>query len=275
MFNKITLLLFSLLIIGSAHAEFELGNNEGSRVSFSAAAGYYQYKEPEIKPIPMSIKGPSLSLDLDYQYTYTNNIVLMLNSDFGFVYGKYDGSTRDRNTGVVTPLSYNGDNSFILGISPRLGYQFYLPKYSFRLLQFIGLGYRYLHNDSSDITGGYLRQSNYFYLSVGFIFEYEYQQWLWQSEIEFNNLIQGIQYSGAYGGVTNKQDSGFGINGNILMGRNTGHVTWLIGPYIKYWNIKDSDHVSNAHVTGAHEPANNTLDIGLMLRFIFLTVIPN
>jgi len=256
MFNKITLLLFSLLIIGSAHAEFELGNNEGSRVSFSAAAGYYQYKEPGV----MKITGPSLSLDLDYQYTYTNNIVLMLNSDFGFVYGKYDGSLDDK---TKTPVTINGSNSFILGISPRLGYQ-YLPKYSFKLLQFIGLGYRYLHNDSSHHPNGYLRKSNYFYLSVGFIFEYEYQQWLWQSTIEFNNLIQGIQYSGRDGGVTNKQDSGFGIKGNILMGRNTGHVTWLLGPYIKYWNIKDSDVVS-----GLIEPANNTLDIGLMLRFIF------
>ena len=252
MFNKITLLLFSLLIIGSAHAEFELGNNEGSRVSFSSAAGYYQYKEPGL----MKITGPSLSLDLDYQYTYTNNIVLMLNSDFGFVYGRYDGSLMDG-----TPASLNS-NSFILGISPRLGYQFYLPKYSFRLLQFIGLGYRYLNNDTSNDSRGYLRQSNYFYLSVGFIFEYEYQDWLWQSEIEFNNLIQGIQYSGIAGGITNKQDSGFGIKGNILMGRNTGHVTWLIGPYIKYWNIKDSDSVKSS-VDGKfyHEPANNTLDI--------------
>ena len=54
------------------------------------------------------------------------------------------------------------------------------------------------------------------------------------------------------------------------MGRNTGHVTWLIGPYIKHWNIKDSDSVKSS-VDGKfyHEPANNTLDIGLMLRFIF------
>ena len=260
MLNKITPLLLSLVMIGSAHAEFELGNNQGSRISFSSAAGYYQYKEPEIKPIPMSIKGPSLSFNLDYQYTYTNNIVLMLNSDFGFVYGKYDGSLMDG-----TPASLDS-NSFILGISPRLGYQFYLPKYSLRLVQFIGLGYRYLHNDTSNHPNGYLRQSNYFYLSIGFIFEYEYKDWLWQSTIEFNNLIEGIQYSGHPIDVTNKQDSGFGINGNILMGRDMGHVTWLIGPYIKYWNIKDSDSVG---LTEAYEPANNTVDIGLVLRFIF------
>ena len=252
MLNKIIVFFFSLLVLGGVYAKSELNNSQGSRFIFSPSVGYYKYKSPEL----MEITGPLLSFGVDYQYTKENNIVLMVSSDFSFVNGSYTGSLFDGK-----PQTFDNDNSYILGVSPRLGYQFYFQEQVFKFLPSIGLGYRYLNNDASNEPGDYLRQSAYFYIATSFRFEYVYTHWTWKANIEFDVLMYGAQYSRTKGGVKNKQDSGFGLNSYILMGSGTS----FIGPYIKYWNIADSD----LDASGVRERKNNTLDIGVMYQFIF------
>ena len=245
----------------SAYSLCSEHNRSCSLFSISPTFGYYQYKEPGL----MSIKGPSFGLQLDYQQISRNGMVLFVNAELGFVNGKYDGRLNDNEQ---TPFTMNNDNSYILGISPRLGYQFLLYQQQLALTPYAGLGYRFLHNGTSDNQYGYLRISNYFYLPLGVQLTLNKGHFMMQSQLEFDVLPHGIQYSGVDGGVYNQQDRGFGANANILFGQDESSWAWLVGPYVKYWKIPDSKAEAGNTYTWK-EPKNNTLDIGLMAKFIF------
>ena len=253
MLDKIMVFVLALFISMSVYATSRL-NEKGSQFIISPSIGYYKYKNAT--PGLMKITGPSLSFGVDYQYAKQNDIVFMVNSDFGFVNGSYTGNLFDNKA-----QTFDNDNSIILQISPRLGYQFFFQEQTLKLLPSIGLGYRYLNNYASNEPGDYLRQSTYFYIISSLRFEYTYKYWTWKANIEFNTLMYGAQYSRTRGGVKNKQDNGFGINGYILMGSGTS----FIGPYIKYWSIGDSDR----DISGLSESKNSTLEVGVMYQFVF------
>ncbi len=240
----------------------EVDKIDCSEFSLSPAIGYYSYREPGL----MSIKGPSIALDGSYQYIERNRITLMIEGQLGFVNGKYDGRLNDKQQ---TPFQMNNDNSFIFGISPRIGYLFQFPKVLITVTPFLGLGYRYLNNDTSNDSHGYLRASNYFYIPIGLQFTWLHKKLVLESKLEFDYLIRGIQYSSVDGGIVNQQREGWGANGNILLGRNQGSWMWLIGPYIRYWKIQTSDIANGNAEKGWYEPENNTLGVGVMAKFVF------
>ncbi|WP_440682832.1 hypothetical protein [Cysteiniphilum halobium] len=230
-----------------------------SLFSISPMAGYYSYREPGL----MSIKGPSFGLDGNYQYIDRNKVTLIVDGQLGFVNGKYDGRLLNGQ-----PFQMENDNSYILGIAPKLGYVFSWQRAGLKLTPYIGLGYRYLHNDSSNNSAGYLRISNYFYIPVGADISWHMNKFIIQSRLELDGLIHGTQYSGIDGGISNQQREGWGANGYILLGREQGGWAWLIGPYIKYWKVQTSE-VASGNTNKWIEPENNTVDVGLMIKFIF------
>ncbi len=253
---------FSAILLTTINANATCGIDKAgcSLFSISPMAGYYSYREPGL----ISIKGPSFGLDGSYQYIDRNKVTLIVDGQFGFVNGKYDGRLLNGQA-----FQMDNDNSYILGISPKVGYVFSWQKSGLKLTPYIGLGYRYLNNDSSNNSAGYLRISNYFYIPVGADISWHKNKLIIQSRLEFDGLIHGIQYSGIDGGVTNQQREGWGANGYLLLGRDQGSWAWLIGPYIKYWKIQTSETADGATQKVWYEPENNTVDAGLMMKFIF------
>ena len=260
MLKKVYAAMFFLLSTATSYAACGIDQTGCSLFSISPMVGYYSYREPGL----MSIKGPSFGLDGSYQYIDRNKVTLIVDGQLGFVNGKYDGSLLNGQ-----PFQMDNDDSYILGISPKIGYVFFWQKLSLALTPFIGLGYRFLNNDSSHDSAGYLRISNYFYIPVGVDVNWHKGKLVFQSRIEFDGLIRGVQYSGIDGGVTNQQREGWGANGYLLLGRDQESWTWLVGPYIKYWKIQSSETANGATTNGWYEPENNTLDVGLLFKFIF------
>ena len=132
-----------------------------------------------------------------------------------------------------------------------------------------GLGYRYLSDDSSEDTYGYLRQSNYFYLPVGYQFDSTYKAgWSIGFRLEYDVFLWGVQRTDLsnVGGpeVDNDQDSGYGYRASIKIQNKSRNGAFIIEPFFRYWDIDDSD-VNG----GLVEPANNTTELGVQIIFMF------
>jgi hypothetical protein len=141
-------------------------------------------------------------------------------------------------------VSYKGS-----GILDKDYYKFRGEAYlGYRLEYFtliIGLGYRWLYDDSggtSSSTGalGYDRQSQYFYLPVGGIFDLGYN---FRIKGQFNYLIAGRQTSylsdiAGFTDIENDQTSGWGTDFTIDYKVNEKTNVYS---FFRYWDIDDSD----------------------------------
>jgi hypothetical protein len=131
---------------------------------------------------------------------------------------------------------------------------------------YAGLGCRFLKDNESGDPAGYDRQSLYVYLPVGFKTLRNFAgNWLISANAEFDLLLEGNQ-SSDLGGTTlhNRQNSGYGLRGSVGFEYNTKKADISIQPFVRYWNIADSE-VSNGWI----EPKNNTTEIGLDFIFRF------
>jgi len=144
------------------------------------------------------------------------------------------------------------------------------------LSPYIGLGYRYLYDDLRGYTStgavGYRRYSHYFYAPVGMTLRMRTgDRWVIAPTLEYDVFLGGRQYSHlsetglGYTDASNKQDSGRGYRAYLMLENGQ----WSFGPWMHYWNIKDSDVVSIRPDTVAMEPANWTREYGLELRYRF------
>ncbi|WP_100550587.1 hypothetical protein [Caedibacter taeniospiralis] len=262
-------LIFSALSFSVANSYEVCGIDKVgcSLISISPAIGYYKYEEPKIHTPQgqkyMNIKGVSFRLDGAYQYIDRNRVTLIVDGELAFVNGKYDGFLQNGE-----PFQMSNDDSYILGVSPKIGYVFSWQGVGVNLTPFVGLGYRFLDNDTSGTSGGYKRISNYFYIPIGVDFDWRKNKFMLQSRVEFDGLIQGVQYSSVDGGVTNDQREGWGANAYVLLGRDQGGWAWLVGPYVKYWKMQTSE-TSTGNTGNWVEPENNTLESGVQFKFIF------
>jgi hypothetical protein len=72
-----------------------------------------------------------------------------------------------------------------------------------------------------------------------------------------------------YYDIENDQDKGYGIRGSIKFQRRGEKVDFVIGPFIRYWNIKDSKTTKDPAGTTWIEPKNNSTEIGCQLAVKF------
>lgn len=152
-----------------------------------------------------------------------------------------------------------------------------------RLTPLMGLGYRYLNDDSSGrstSTGdlGYERESHYFYIPLGFEFTTHLPgDWLVTPAVEYDIFIQGRQWSRlsdvpGYPDVKNKQTKGYGVRGSLKFIKVMDPISLVVEPYIRFWHIDDSDPTTVSGsvfaVTGI-EPENKTTEYGVRVGAIF------
>jgi len=152
------------------------------------------------------------------------------------------------------------------------------------LSPYLGLGYRYLYNDSRGYTqsggqvfAGYRRYSNYLYLPIGLTTRIGIEAgWVLAPTVEADIFIQGKQQSqlsdtniAGLNDVTNTQSHGYGYRTYLMVEKD--HLAF--GAWTHYWDIKDSDvqfaGVVNGVRVGGLEPANWTRESGVEFRYRF------
>jgi len=137
-----------------------------------------------------------------------------------------------------------------------------------------GPAYRYLSDDLSEYAGGYLRESNYFYIPVGYEFDSTYKAgWSIGFNIEYDIFIWGVQRSHlsdvGLNDVDNDQDSGFGYRASIKIQKKSRRGAFIIEPFFRYWDIDESDvSYAGSGVYGV-EPANDTTELGVHVIWKF------
>jgi len=147
---------------------------------------------------------------------------------------------------------------------------------SVSLSPFLGLGYRYLYNDSRGYTStgaiGYRRESNYLYAPIGLTMRIHLgSRWVLAPTGEADVFIRGTQVSKlsdtdlGYIDVTNEQKKGRGHRASLVLEKDH----WAFGAWMHYWDIKDSDVQPIGLGMAGLEPANWTRESGIEFRYRF------
>jgi hypothetical protein len=252
------LLLFSASSFAYAPPEHEF--------TTTADISYYTYEEPDV----MKIRGIMYGISGSYTYTYRQ--ALMLRTEGSFHYGsmKYTSNNSGDDSGIPDCLV---EFRFLTG--PDL-----FPVSWLVLTPYIGVGYRYLRDDSAGkLTSlgfaGLLRESNYYYVPVGISASTDYVHgWIFSLMSEYDYLGKGRQKSytsetGSSFDVVNYQIYGYGLRFSLSGRRHFGKFDYFIEPFLTYWNIGRSEDVLEPDNFMYYEPANHTLQYGLNLGIQF------
>ena len=254
-------LQFCGAVFSSAEEPFKKHNWEiGPEIS------YIRYEEPDV------MKEEGIMYGLGGSYAYHNN--WMFKVEGNGMYGQVDY------TGSGT-LDNIPDYKFeIRGLA---GYDFPAGQTTY-LTPYLGLGYRYLNDDSSgklSSTGaaGYDRESNYFYTPVGLQTITELNgKWSLGLNAEYDYLWAGKQISHledvnpGYGTLKNDQKNGWGLRGSVQLKKKGETADFLAEPYVRYWSIEESEISSvttQQYIISGYEPKNNSTEIGMKLAVSF------
>lgn len=230
----------------------------------------YQYKEPSLDVV---ISAPLLGVDYTGTYAFGNDWFAKADARYAYGSAKYSGSGTQNNI----PYSY-------YDLRGLVGYDFNFTELGgFVLAPFTGIGYRYLFdNQGGQTTSGansYNRSSTYVYLPIGVTHRMKVNDThKLETVFEYDYLIQGTQVSQLSQAApylpnfTNEQFRGYGLRLSSMYQFDT----WSIGPYVSYWNIQNSNAVTqtitvnrvNYRLT-AYEPANNTIEAGIKVAYSF------
>ena len=144
------------------------------------------------------------------------------------------------------------------------------------LKSFIGLGYRFLLDDSgfkksSTNHLGYDRLSQYNYIPIGAIWyinenlslKSQYNYFIEGKQISYVNEILPNEYPS---NTENIQRVGYGID---LTLRSKLNNKWSTYGFFRSWNIEDSDVVSCSALIYCYEPKNQTHEIGVGISYHF------
>jgi hypothetical protein len=225
---------------------------------------YIEYREPDI----MSEKG--LMYGIDAAYSYHNGVMIKVAGRFSYGQVDYQNS-----------VTFNNIDDIIFEIRALGGYDFKLSK-SLTMTPFIGLGYRYLRDDMAGRISpagsekGYLRESNYYYSPIGIeavnVFD---NGWSAGAIIEYDYFWKGTQKSNfstavaGYNDVENDQNSGYGLRGSIMIKKQTARLFFAIEPFIRYWNIDQSEIQNLTDYETVLEPKNESTEIGVKFTIGF------
>jgi len=152
----------------------------------------------------------------------------------------------------------------------------FFPGNRVSLLPYLGLGYRYLYDDSRGYSStnavGYQRYSNYLYAPVGLTTRYHLgNRWVLAPTVEADIFLIGKQKSQlsdtnlGFNDVTNTQKRGSGYRAYLMFEKDN----LAFGAWMHYWHIKDSDVQPIGLGQAALEPENYTRETGIEFRYRF------
>lgn len=134
-----------------------------------------------------------------------------------------------------------------------------------------GLGYRRLTDNLQDGgPGGYKRTNEMVYASVGIERDFKVNAWTITPAFKFKHLIRGKQTVDLYGGIPMAQKKGNGSELSLKIEHTDESGSgFLIEPFVRMWDIKDSEPT---HLIGPWyliEPHNKTKEVGVNLSWRF------
>jgi len=145
---------------------------------------------------------------------------------------------------------------------------------------YLGLGVRYfVDNGKGEVTSlgafGYDRRITQLYAPIGITYTHTTDSgWILSPNIEFDPLLYGNVNSrlgtvpGFYN-INNTQHSGYGVRGEFMVGWNVNKLELQCGPFVRYWNIHDSDVTTDPAGNQWIEPHNNRTQYGLAFRMLW------
>jgi len=184
-----------------------------------------------------------------------------------FAYGQvdYDGATQGG-----SPLSIGGIDDLVFEGRLLLGTDWLVGGEMLNTL-YAGIGYRYLRDDLSVHSGGYLRESNYIYVPLGYQLDGSLESgWSWAAGLEYDFFIWGKQRSHLSDVslflpiVDNEQDSGFGYRAHLRLQNKESDGVLIIEPFVRFWDIDKSEMNM-----GFLEPANETTEVGISVIWMY------
>lgn len=272
---------FERLMTGKGSRIYDSVDDNRHQFEVGTQISRIAYREPGAG---MSSKGMAYGLFGVYNYRMPGEYLaarilnvyhLDLNFDFGQM--EYTGSGRV-------------DNIVDVIIEPRIwvGKDFVFAQDS-RCTPYVGLGYRYLmDNFGGKITStghyGYDRRSQYLYIPAGI-------EWTlvpaygWELKLngEYDLFLHGWQTSyihqvptgtpgETYPDLDNDQTRGYGLRGSVDLIKKGDKMNYVVSPYVRYWNIRQSRVQTASNQFGTiegYEPANTSLAIGARLGVQF------
>ena len=231
---------------------------------------YFRYEEPDIN---VKFAGPMYGLAASFTHHHSNHLMLTVEGRGAWGNVDYTGS------GTI-----DGIPDWTAEGRIAAGYEISFNE-SQLLTPFLGVGYRYLNDDSSgkiSSTGavGYDRESNYFYSPIGLEFDTKLNEgWKLGVSAEYDVFWKGEQKSHfedaspSFNTLSNDQSNGYGIRGGLKLEKKGERLDLLFGPYVRWWSVGNSKSAnvtfSGVIVGTGYEPKNETLEVGgtIALRF--------
>lgn len=225
------------------------------------------YEEPDV----MEEKG--FMYGIAASYAYHNNLMLKAEGRFSF------GDVDYTNSGTMDNI-----DDYMWEFRGLAGYDFPVLKATI-ITPYIGFGYRYLNDDSSGMTSstgawGYERESNYYYSPIGIetITKLE-NGWFIGVTLEYDYFWKGIQKSHlsdvdpGLNNLENDQNDGYGLRGSIKFQKKVERLDYVIEPFVRYWDIKQSDNADvtyyGTYIGYGYEPKNNSTEFGIKFALKF------
>lgn len=157
------------------------------------------------------------------------------------------------------------------------------------IVPYIGLGSRFFYGNGKNLQTnlgklGYDRRIAQFYIPVGVSWEFTHGDLTFWPNFEVdpmfygrvNSRLSNINYAvpanEAEFDITNQQRKGFGLRGEMMVGQKLESLNWQVGPFVRYWSVKDSElkYDAGGSVPGyVLEPENTRLQAGAALRVQF------
>jgi hypothetical protein len=242
---------------GALAAQDSLGTRTGWEVGGQLAR--YHYEEPDF----ISLKGDRFGAT--GAYTIANAARAFGRAELRWSYGELDY----QGSGALDNVADQLLEARLLG-----GRDY--PRGSLVWSPYAGAAFRYLYNDLRGITStgqvGYRRESLYFYIPLGVTLRMPLgASWVLAPQLEYNAFVRGVQRTHlsdtglGFNDVSNRQRRGRGYRAQLMVEGER----WTFGPWLNYWNIKDSDIQPIAPGLGGLEPANWTRESGVELRYRF------
>ena len=146
-------------------------------------------------------------------------------------------------------------------------------------MPYMGLGARAYYDRSQNIVTtlnfvGYDRRIAQVYVPVGIDMSFPSGNWTIKPSFEYDHLLYGRVESdlggiGNYNNIANNQHDGYGLRASIMFAHQWGRHTWEIGPFIRYWDISDSDITRDNLGRRWVEPDNQRVQTGLAVKVLF------
>jgi hypothetical protein len=145
---------------------------------------------------------------------------------------------------------------------------------------YVGLGMRYYYDfGQGKVTNRgiplYDRRIMQAYVPIGVTMHYTTGGWTFSPNAEFDPMFYGWVSTrlkntglGLYN-VDNNQTFGYGLRGELMIGREEKGFSWEAGPFVRYWKIRQSDYEPCSPVYYCTEPKNDRLQVGAKARIAF------